>query len=128
MNHLQDFLLFSDLSTSDQEILSSFCQEKYLSDGEVLFEEGEEAQAMYLILQGSCAIMKWWEQCATLSSWDILGEIAFLFQDQKRNASAVSLWPTKLLVIISFSMNQMFEKYPKLHAKMRKIIEERVRV
>lgn len=58
MNYFQDIEIFSDLSYEDGEKLSTFCQKKTLLDGEVLFQQGDEAQAMYMVLSGNLGVYK----------------------------------------------------------------------
>jgi CRP-like cAMP-binding protein len=49
MSILDEIKLLNVLSESEKEKLSLFCQEKYLNAGEVLFNEQDEASAMYLL-------------------------------------------------------------------------------
>jgi CRP-like cAMP-binding protein len=58
MNYFENIELFQDLTVEDQLQLSSFCQEQHMNSGEILFKQGDEPQAMYVISSGSFLIQK----------------------------------------------------------------------
>lgn len=125
MNYFKNIDLFQSLSPEQQETLSLFCQRQWLEDGETLFYQGDEAQAMYLILEGKLNIMKDGEYITQLWAGDIVWEIAFIKKDQRRNASIVASWEAQLITIIDFSIQKIFEENPELYEKIKRIIEAR---
>ena len=58
MNILHWIKLLSDLSENDKDNLSLFCQEKSLKKWEILFKEGDEANAMYILKSWTFEIRK----------------------------------------------------------------------
>jgi CRP-like cAMP-binding protein len=50
---LKPFALFSDLGDGEREELAELLEERDLSAGETLFVEGEESDALVLVLRGS---------------------------------------------------------------------------
>ncbi len=129
MNYFQSIPMFSEMTEQDQESLSDFCQSQTLSPWEILFREGDEPQALYIIASGELFIEKSMngenQTIATLWFGEMVGEMAFFWEPPLRNASVRAKTEVKLIVILHFSMRSMLEKYPKLHMHFRSIIEER---
>ncbi len=50
---LDSIELFESLTSSERETLSLFCQERLLRSGEVLFHEGDDAIALYVVKSGT---------------------------------------------------------------------------
>lgn len=132
MNYFEDIALFSDLSVQDQINLSAFCQMQTLSAWDILFEQWDEPQAMYVIQSGKLRVQKQWEygekkDIALLGEGDIVWEIAFFWEPPTRNATVLAHETTNIIVIIKFGMEQMMEKYPRLYEKVKNIIEDRTK-
>lgn len=125
MNYFEDVELFSGLSYSDGEMLSGFCQKQGLSKGDFLFRQWDEAQAMYLISSGCLAIYKDGEFLVNLEKGDVVWEMAFLNPDSMRNADVKAAIDSEVITLIDFSIQQMFQKNPELHEKIKRIIESR---
>lgn len=130
MNYFEGVELFSDLSTEDQNSLSDFCQTQELNSWDVLFNQWDEPQAMYVIAWGKLIVRKQsdgWESkdVATLGAWDLVGEIAFFGTPPTRNATVLAEGNSTVIVIIKFGIQQMMNKYPDLYKKVKNIIEER---
>jgi hypothetical protein len=51
--------------------------------------------------------------------------MAFFGEPPLRTATVISDSESTVLVVIQFSIKQMIEKYPNLHEKIQKIIQER---
>ncbi len=54
----EDIELFAGLTPAEKETISMFCQERLLESGEILFSEGEDAIAMYVVKSGSLKVYK----------------------------------------------------------------------
>jgi len=121
--------LLSDLSESEKENLSLFCQEKLLKKWEVLFYEQDEATAMYLLKTWRIEITRdddWqkkilWE----VNAEEILWEMALFGDTNKRMATATALEDCELIVVLSFSIKDLTKKYPELLEKIKMIINDR---
>lgn len=131
MNYFEDIDLFSDLSKEDQVNLSAFCQTQTLFEGDVLFDQWDEPQAMYIIHSGKLLVQKElqsWESknIAILGDGDLVWEIAFFGVPPTRNATVIAHEKTVVVVIIKFGMEQVMNKYPELYENVKGIIEERL--
>jgi CRP-like cAMP-binding protein len=90
LRELQKLSLFVDLNSREMKIVDGFMHERcYLKD-EVIFDEGEEGQAIYFILDGKVLICPQGQAekpIATLEHGNFFGELALL-DDAPRSAQA----------------------------------------
>ncbi len=74
--------LFSDLKASDLQIINNLLHERDYVKDEIVFDEGEEGQAIYFIFSGSVLIYRQGRpvdgKIAELSSGQFFGELALL--------------------------------------------------
>lgn len=121
--------LLSNLSESEKNNLSMFCQEKHLKIGDVLFYEQDEASAMYLLKEWNIEISRitYWEKVilGEVHAEEILWEMALFWDSNKRMATATALTDCVLIVVLSFSIKDLTNKYPDLLNKIKMIINDR---
>ena len=130
MNYFENMEIFQWISTEDQIDLSDFCQLQYIKAGEVLFQEGDTPQALYVIIDWSVWIEKEHngeiKELAVLGAGEMVWEMAFYGEPPTRNATAVAREDATLVVMLFFSLNQIIAKNPKLHLKLQEIITDRM--
>lgn len=129
MNYFSDIDIFAHLSENDQENFSDFCQVQHLNTWDILFNEGDEPQALYVIKSWRVLVQKMLQgeqkNIAMLWEWDLVWEMAFFWNPPLRNATVIADNDVTLIVILQFSMQEMMKKYPELHTEVKSIIEER---
>jgi len=129
MNYFTDIDLFAHLSERDQKNFSDFCQLQWLSKWEILFNEGDEPQAVYIIKSWRVVVQKLLngdqKNIAVLWEGDIVWEMAFFWDPPLRNATVIADSTSQVIVMLKFSMQQMMQKYPDLHEEIKNIIETR---
>lgn len=129
MSVLHRVKILSDLSEKEINNLSMFCQDKLLLKWETLFHEWDEANAMYILASWEIEISKLIEWKRTqlwyVKAEEILGEMALFWKSSNRMATAIASQDSQLLVVLSFSMNELIKKHPELMDKIQRIIEER---
>ncbi len=89
-----------------------------VSEGDVIFRQGEPARAIYLVIQGkvsleTCAAAVGCKRILTAGASDLLGWSPILEQD-RFTATARSLEPTHLVEIDGERIARMCEQYPQL--------------
>ncbi len=89
--------------------------EKHLEAGEVLFNEGDKGEIMYLIREGKIKITKGKgdeeKTLAVLKEGDFFGEMAII-DGSPRSAGAIAVTPVSLLVIDKESFKEKLRENP----------------
>ena len=96
--------LFVDLGLREMQIVDGLVHERHYLKGEVIFDQGEEGQAIYFILQGKVIICP--QGCpespiVTLERGNSFGELALL-DDAPRSAQARAAEDCTLAVFFFF--------------------------
>lgn len=129
MSLLKNVKIFEALSETEKDNLSMFCQEKTLVTGDVLFEEWDEWNAMYLLTSWEIEISKTMNDENTLlghvQAEEILWEMAIFWANNKRMAKAVATKNCTLITVLAFSIKDLTNKYPELLEKIQTIIHGR---
>ncbi|MGH7873468.1 MAG: cyclic nucleotide-binding domain-containing protein [Candidatus Binatia bacterium] len=90
--------LFRDIAASDLSALAAIAEENDLMAGKLIYEAGQNSNAIFIIEMGTVDIIAQGKQTpfATMGSGQSLGELAFFYPD-KRVASAVARERTQLV-------------------------------
>lgn len=96
---LKAFALFGDLGDGEREELAALLEERDLSSGETLFEEGDEADALVLVLRGGVELASR-RSCekVVVGAGDTIGALA-LFQVGTRETTAIGAEPSDLRLL-----------------------------
>lgn len=106
--------LFSDLSSRELKIVSSLIHERQALAGEVIFDEGEEGQAIYIVFSGQvmiCHQEQTQAPIATIGAGRMFGELA-LIDGGPRSAQARAITDCEFGVMFRGD----FENLMKSHA------------
>jgi CRP-like cAMP-binding protein len=125
-----DFLSQIDfLKNLPEEVLESVASEclfKNLEKGEVLFEDGEEGNSMFVILSGGLTVIKHQTEIALRGMGEYLGEMA-LIESKPRSAKVVSSGDTQLLEITHDLFHSKLSSYPNTLMAIMKTLSNRAR-
>lgn len=116
--------LFGDLTARELRIINGFMHKRHFLAGEVIFDAGEQGQALYVIDSGKVAICldgKVDKPLAELQTNDFFGELGLL-DDCPRSAQARAVEPTELSVLF----RQDFESLMAAHARVASKISLRL--
>ena len=124
---------FADASSDALDAVAGAGHELSLIRGDVLFNEGDPPESLYLVLTGRLAIAlanpidKRESVVALMESGDLFGEMGML-DDGPRSAMARALEPTTVLSIPYAQVLAMFDENPKLLWNVARLLAQRIRV
>lgn len=124
---------FADAPPDALSAVASAGQERHLIRGDVLFNEGDPPESLYLVLRGRMAIAisnpidRRESVVALMEPDDLFGEMSML-DNGPRSAMARALEPTTLLEIPFAPILTMFDDYPKLLWNVTRLLAGRIRV
>lgn len=119
--------LFADLSLEDREALAAQLQSIAVPRGGILVEEGDTAEAMYIVGSGrfSVTIAARGHPIAEIGPGQPIGEIAFLTQD-RRTATVKALRDSLVLKLDRVGFDAVTAKSPKLWQSLAATLARRV--
>lgn len=132
----EDILLatdfFGDASRAEISPIAAKGRKRILSRGDHLFEAGEDAESMYVVLTGRVAIAiasdidKRESMVALMESGDLFGEMGLL-DDGPRSAMARAIEPSEVLEIPYPPVGDLLDKNPKVFRGVVRMLAERLR-
>lgn len=124
--------LFDDLNISELSELALFCQERFLRSWELLFEEWDDATAMYIVKSWQLKVYKSRSDGLNIlwnvQNGEFVWEMAFFDSNNtsnKRTASVSAIWDTQLLTIMNYSILDLAKKHKNIFDKIAIIIKQR---
>ena len=110
--------ILSDLSGEDLKKVAPYWHFLELPSKEILFEEGDPADALYYVLSGKLVIYKNHEEAipvelARVSEKQFFGEQAVL-EDSVRSGTLQAIVDTRLLVSTKDGFYEILEKHPRV--------------
>ena len=123
--------LFKDLAPEDREELAALMSEATLKRGEVLFQEGDSGDRLYLVVDGKVKLSHTAPDgrenlIAVLGPGEIIGELS-LFDLQVRSSTVTAIAQTRLATLAHDEMRSFIEGHPKLAMSMLKALAGRLR-
>lgn len=108
LQRLKNSALFGSLTPLELKIVDGLMHERrYLAD-EVVFDEGEEGQALYLVMAGQVQITHGPRLVASLGPGAFFGDLALL-DDSPRSAQARAAEPSELAVFFRADFLSLME-------------------
>jgi CRP-like cAMP-binding protein len=118
--------LFASLSADALLPVASVCSEAVLQRGEVLFEEGELGDSMYVVVRGAVEVVREREVIARLGPGESVGEMASL-DLEPRSATVRAAGPTLLVRLERNDLMDLLTDYPELVRSLAHVLAERIR-
>jgi len=123
--------LFAGLSEDQLESISSFTFRKAFGPGELIIEEGETGNGLYIIISGSVEILKGLGTDNTVvlgqrASGEVFGEMALL-GEWPRTATVRSMDQVECLGIDRWVFLTLLDRQPQIGINMLQILAQRLR-
>jgi CRP-like cAMP-binding protein len=123
-NFLTKCFLFKNWNESEIEALVSISQEKSLNLGQILFNENEKADALFVVKSGAINIEKHsggeTEYITHLESGSYFGELGILGsegQTEKRSATSTAREKCELIKISYSDLEKLLNQHPEAGSK-----------
>jgi len=118
---LDPFSLLSELSSEERGALEGFLEPRELDAGSTLFRAGEEADAVYFVVDGAIAIRAEGQSLCELGSGEVLGALC-LVSVGRRECDVVGAIPTRLLSLTREGYLRLREDLPALALRLQEAI------
>ena len=125
MHFFRKIPLFSDLSKSYLTSIYKLCSKKMLNEGEVLCNQGDISDSMYILIRGKLAVkIKKSATIATINPVGTIGELG-VFTGEPRSATVQAMENSVLLVLKKNDLDSFIDKYQGVGVTiMRNVIQE----
>jgi CRP/FNR family cyclic AMP-dependent transcriptional regulator len=115
-----------ELSDAECAILAEVLTRRTLKDGEILIEEDQVDQCLYVIVSGALEVCRHsggdWVSLHVLKKGDLAGELGFI-DGQPHSASLRAIGPTEVFIVERSQFESLLETHPKvIYGVMRTIL------
>lgn len=124
--------LFDSLNEDILKAISSELEHLFLNKGDVLFRQGDQADAMYIVMKGCLEVSIIKQKnldrtiLANVNAGMLVGEMQIL-GGEKRSATVIAIEDTDLIKISEATFGKIANKYPEVFNHIAEIIRERLR-
>jgi len=119
-HRLDGVFLLSGLSRKELGIVEGFMHERRYQAGEVIFDEGEDGQALYIVLAGQVAIGhpgRIEQPIASLGTGEFFGELALL-DDSPRSAQARAVTAAEIAVFFRGDFERLMQSHAQVASRI----------
>ena len=122
---LSDISLFADLSGERLRPVASILERRTFPGAYRIFAEGDEGDALYLVVSGRVEVVKGGVSVATLGPQECFGELAVLDQEV-RSATIRTLEPVEALMMSGPSFQDQLDLHPALARGIIRMLSRRI--
>ena len=112
---IQASVLGQDLTEQDAQLLATITHHRKLQAGDILYEEGQQDNNLYVIVSGKVAVGKdeggRWVDIATLKEGALAGEMSFV-DGNPHTLTLKAITPTEVLVLNRDDFEKLVEQSP----------------
>jgi len=121
--------LFRSVDPTQLRLISMMAELRNYEDGEHIIRQGEEAEAAFVVLEGSTEVFVdidgRVQTVAEIGTNDIIGEMGVL-NNHRRTASVRARGPVRVLRIAQSDMLNLVHQFPDLALEMLRVISSRL--
>jgi HEAT repeat protein len=118
--------LFADLAPVDLQQVAALAAEQVFPDGEVLAEQGEAGEEMFIIVSGEVRVLAHGAEVARRGTGDVVGEMAIISQEP-RMASLVAAGAVRVLCLDQASFEGLLRERPDVSLAVMRVLCARLR-
>jgi CRP/FNR family cyclic AMP-dependent transcriptional regulator len=116
--------IFADVPDEDLSVITTFATTEEVPEGKVVVREGDYANALMAIEDGTARVTRDGETVGELGPGDIFGEIG-LIEKERRTASVEATSRLRLIKIEHWELQRMKKKLPEVYEKVANLAAER---
>jgi len=120
----------NNFSWKQLSVLGKYFEPFFVSDGGILFKEGDIGGTMSILTKGKIVIQKDGKKLTTLQSGRSFGEMS-LIDNQRRSASAIAIEDSEFISINKESLKKLSKDHPTLALmlviKITQLLSQRLR-
>lgn len=128
LGELSQVDIFHAMPPDEVQAILPFVEKVHFNNSDVVFHEGDEGDALYLIHDGRVSITSersGHSVIAALNKGETFGEMAILLKE-KRAATAVAETPAELYRIKQKDFQQLLTQFPKLSSAVHELVAKRL--
>jgi len=131
MDNLRNVSLFATMNERDMEVISKIIFINTYAKGEVIFQEGEKGDSLYIVLKGQVKVCLYDEDgreyiLAAIGKDGFFGELA-LIDELPRSANVRTLEVSELLIIRRHDFTRLLMENPTITIAILKVLSRRLR-
>jgi len=124
-DHLAALPLFAACSKRELRHLARVTQQHQLDAGQRVFEQGQPANAAYLIVAGHVEVCRDGEPIAELGPGEVVGELGLLLR-RDHSASATATTPVEVVALHQAALKEAVEEVPGLAWRLLQEVAQRL--
>lgn len=125
LSHLSEVPLVQALPPAEVQAIVPYVEERRFVDGETVFQKGDAADALHLLIEGTARVTDEGQVLATLPQGAAFGEMALL-TGEPRNATVTAVGPMRTYRIARDDFNHLIAHSPELARGVERLLEERI--
>jgi CRP-like cAMP-binding protein len=118
---LDGFPLLSELTADERRALEGYLEPRELDGGSTLYRAGEEADALYFVLEGAITVRDGGQSLAELVPGEVLGALSIVSVG-KRECQVVGATSTRLLSLSREGYLRLRDELPALALRLQETI------
>jgi NTE family protein len=117
---------FRGLAAAERRRIAGLFREIALAKGETVYEAGDDADALYLVVSGAIDVLDGGHAVARFGPGEVFGE-AVLVPGERRAVTTCVALDAVLLVLPRGSLDRLLELHPSLHQRMSVVLARRLK-
>lgn len=129
--HLKRIEIFADLTINELAAVASVTEEVRFAAGDTVFQEGEQGETLFLIVEGDVAVIKNLNEdrqieLDSIGAGDYFGEMS-LFGDERRSATIKVKSAARFLTLNKQEFQEIVREYPQMALNVCRVLSMRIR-
>jgi CRP-like cAMP-binding protein len=125
LDRLSHIEIMQHMAPAEMQAIAPLLKPHFAEPGDVLCEEGQPGDSLYLILEGKAEIFKGRELITSLGAGEVFGEMALLTQEP-RSATVIASTPMALYELKRNDFDAVVNRCPSLAGALNRVLARRL--